>query len=1136
MPFRLSFRFLFETKINMTFFGDSLIFFTQRHGSTESMNQSKKTAIKTLLGWCGSMVVAIVLMALMMILLAWATFVENKYGAGVSQFAIYRTWWFDVLLTVFGGNVLCALLYRLPWRWGHMPFVVAHIGVLILLIGCWVTSRYGLEAQLTVFEGELARFAQKVSGDEINIEIINFRKQDNDNQSRDGNVAVEDQSEYERLARERLDGLRDKTKIKSPGLVLQPELDALALNRHERIPITLGPMSWRDYDGTAAETSAATTPIRQLLQLAKRSRGIVYNKDGIRVELLDYMADSRLKQAEQLQVRLQASGFRLQEEASNEVPEVRSPEPETWLTRDLPLGQSSADARGNDPYLAILPDERISYRLAKSNAETAAFLGMPKEQPTGTWGSVVMRVGGKNHVIAVDELDKRWTEFGGRIERMAMTKEDAELAVTALRVQLLAPSEGVDVEALKTQLAEKEAAIEQWEKELDELHAKIRVPVGETGLSVVMPRFAREYLQMMLVVYREDDTPYTLAVGGDQPLDATVPDMLGMQIMHLFDPETILKEHPQQPITRAMKPRLDLLQGRDQQLYYRFWDGRKYSQSGKLRTDQTVSSFEGHDGSTLKIAIGKYEPHDYPGLKLEPFSKPTGSKMQSVPCVKVRVCVDDVGDETYWVQKSVMLTPSAQLGEHQVGFVPGQNRTVAVMFPMAWLDLGFSLFLHKFERKLEPGIGMPSHFSSLVSVFPINDKNADTTDREPLYEQVLIRMNQPGMFADQLTGRKYRVFQTSYQGPFHPGMDMYQMRQGSQLIDDETRPRESLYSSTLTANYDPGRGLKYLGSLMLVLGSLAFFYTRRGVRDEGRVSLASSPCDEVVVAEVDENKTNVSDNRKSKRKNKKSHGKNRFPILLLLFGLFVPAMANSSQGDEANDTRPSPLAPRHSPLDWRAWEELPVFFDGRVMPLATFARITVTTICGRSSPILELDESVIKEAIRDGELDEKLAARIRAKFSNQSPQRKQGARKFRDSELIFSWLVEPEVWEFIPFLDACDKDLRVELAAQPTEGRYVSPYQVKKRAMNLQRVIDQYRKVEANQVDDEKLSKDGIASLRKLGPKVGKLNDALNAFRALTNEPDAMPVYPLPETCPGGAAGTKRLPDAIDARTIVGGY
>jgi len=38
------------------------------------------------------------------------------------------------------------------------------------------------------------------------------------------------------------------------------------------------------------------------------------------------------------------------------------------------------------------------------------------------------------------------------------------------------------------------------------------------------------------------------------------------------------------------------------------------------------------------------------------------------------------------------------------------------------------------------------------------------------------------------------------------------------------------------------------------------------------------------------------------------------------------------------------------PLEWSTWQHLPVFFDGRVMPLDTLARETVATICGTANP------------------------------------------------------------------------------------------------------------------------------------------------------------------------------------------
>ncbi len=39
-------------------------------------------------------------------------------------------------------------------------------------------------------------------------------------------------------------------------------------------------------------------------------------------------------------------------------------------------------------------------------------------------------------------------------------------------------------------------------------------------------------------------------------------------------------------------------------------------------------------------------------------------------------------------------------------------------------------------------------------------------------------------------------------------------------------PRDELYQSTLTFNYDPGRGLKYFGCLMIVAGIAAMFYMK----------------------------------------------------------------------------------------------------------------------------------------------------------------------------------------------------------------------------------------------------------------------------------------------------------------------
>ena len=86
-------------------------------------------------------------------------------------------------------------------------------------------------------------------------------------------------------------------------------------------------------------------------------------------------------------------------------------------------------------------------------------------------------------------------------------------------------------------------------------------------------------------------------------------------------------------------------------------------------------------------------------------------------------------------------------------------------------------------------------------------------------------------------------------------------------------------------------------------------------------------------------------------------------------------------------------------LDWSAWQSLPVFDNGRIMPLEAFARQTVDAVCDRQSPTLAVGES--------------------------EPQ------KFSAAELLFSWLVEPERWEDVPFLAATDETLREDWLGVP---------------------------------------------------------------------------------------------------------
>jgi hypothetical protein len=102
--------------------------------------------------------------------------------------------------------------------------------------------------------------------------------------------------------------------------------------------------------------------------------------------------------------------------------------------------------------------------------------------------------------------------------------------------------------------------------------------------------------------------------------------------------------------------------------------------------------------------------------------------------------------------------------------------------------LGYSIELQAFNRYANPGGMGDAAFSSTVRLV---DSAAG------IDEQREISLNEP------LVHGRFTLYQSSFQEPTH----------GREV-------------SVLTAAYDPGRGLKYAGSLMICAGILSMFYLR----------------------------------------------------------------------------------------------------------------------------------------------------------------------------------------------------------------------------------------------------------------------------------------------------------------------
>jgi hypothetical protein len=221
----------------------------------------------------GSLHLALALMAVYVVVLAWGTLIESQYGAAAAHFGIYDAGWFSILGVLLALNILCALLIRFPWRKRQMGFVVTHLGILVLLAGCLMTQQQGIEAQLPIYEGHAAYRAYQDSYHfQLRIEPDDGTKESLPSPSGRG-VGGE--------------GSGAVGQAKNRDVVTPQKALTLTLSQRERgleasesidVPFASGPFSWDQY------ASLPWFPWR----LTSHDEGNIYDHDGVTLEVLDY--------------------------------------------------------------------------------------------------------------------------------------------------------------------------------------------------------------------------------------------------------------------------------------------------------------------------------------------------------------------------------------------------------------------------------------------------------------------------------------------------------------------------------------------------------------------------------------------------------------------------------------------------------------------------------------------------------------------------------------------------------------------------------------------------------------------------------------------------------------------------------
>src|SRR6516162_1428587 len=111
-------------------------------------------AVDAVYRFLASLKLAVISLSSLAASLAFATWLESRYGASAAQELVYQRAWFALLLAFLATNILCAALIRFPWKKRQTGFVMTHAGLLVLIFGAYWSFKTADEGILGMLEGE----------------------------------------------------------------------------------------------------------------------------------------------------------------------------------------------------------------------------------------------------------------------------------------------------------------------------------------------------------------------------------------------------------------------------------------------------------------------------------------------------------------------------------------------------------------------------------------------------------------------------------------------------------------------------------------------------------------------------------------------------------------------------------------------------------------------------------------------------------------------------------------------------------------------------------------------------------------------------------------------------------------------
>ncbi|MBK9038213.1 MAG: cytochrome c biogenesis protein ResB [Bdellovibrionales bacterium] len=104
-----------------------------------------------------SVKLAVFVILILGFLSAIGTIYEAKFDSEYAQKIIYHGPWMYFFMGLLVTQLICVMVDRWPWKKRHIPFLLAHVGIIITLAGSLITRYWGVDGSMSFGIGEKSR-------------------------------------------------------------------------------------------------------------------------------------------------------------------------------------------------------------------------------------------------------------------------------------------------------------------------------------------------------------------------------------------------------------------------------------------------------------------------------------------------------------------------------------------------------------------------------------------------------------------------------------------------------------------------------------------------------------------------------------------------------------------------------------------------------------------------------------------------------------------------------------------------------------------------------------------------------------------------------------------------------------------